>query len=515
MRLWHELKYLVRKLNRKRAEHELEEEIRAHLELETQLKVEDGLSSEEAEYASRRAFGSVALAKEESRAMWGLGTLEILWQDLRYGTRMLLNNPGFTLIAVFTLALGIGVNTAIFTLSYAMVWRPLPVKDPESLVRVERTGPDGKHSECCLSLPDYAYFRDHNQVFSNLIAYKGSNPMTMSVVDAADGSLGGDAEILHVALVSSNYFAALGGRAILGQTFAPDEDRTPGAHPILVLSYQFWQRRFGGDPSVVGKNLKIYNKQLTIVGVAARDFAGIWPQVPDVWVPLMMHDRILTFLDLQSRESAFLRVMGRLKPGVTITQAQAEMTLFASQLAQAYPTSNEKIGVTLVRALSYTAFGGILKTLFLLVTASVVMVLLIACANVANLQLARAATRQKEIAVRLAVGASRLRLVQQLLTESLLIAVLGGAAGLLLAYWTLSVLLKVVLSSLPPSIGVVTLALNLRPDLTIFSFTVLASLLTGMTFGLVPALEASRTDLTSALKQNNSSFKWRSGKLDV
>jgi predicted permease len=322
-----------------------------------------------------------------------------------------------------------------------------------------------------------------------------------------------EGEILHVALVSGNYFAALGGGAMLGHTFTPDEDRTPGTHPVLVLSYHFWQRRFGGDPAVVGKNLNIHRHQFTIIGVAARDFAGIWPQVPDVWVPLMMHDRILPFLDLQNRNSAFLRVMGRLKPGITLIQAQAEMAVLTSQLAQAYPASNEKIGVTLVRAHSYTKFGGMLKTLFLLTTAAVAMVLLIACANVANLLLARAATRQKEIAVRLAVGASRLRLVRQLLTESILIAVLGGMAGLLLANWALSVLLKVVLSSLPPEIGVVTVAVNLRPDLSIFSFTVLASLLTGVTFGLAPALEASRTDLTSALKQTSSSFNRRPGKL--
>jgi putative ABC transport system permease protein len=436
-----------------------------------------------------------------------------MFQDLRYGLRVLRRSPGFSVVAVLTLALGIGVNTAIFTLSYAMVWRPLPVKDTESLVRVERTRPDGSHGECCLSYPDYVYYRDHNQVFSNLIAYTGVAPLTMSGADAAGGPLGGGAEILHVALVSGNYFAALGGGAMLGHTFTPHEDRTPGAHPVLVLSYHFWQRRFGGDPAVVGKNLKIHRQQFTIIGVAARDFAGIWPQVPDVWVPLMMQDRILHFLDFQSRNSTFLRVMGRLKPGLTLTQAQAEMAVLASQLAQAYPASNEKIGVTLVRALSYTEFEGMLRTLFLLVTVAAVMVLLIACANVANLLLARAATRQKEIAVRLAVGASRLRLVRQLLTESILIAVLGGVAGLLLANCVLSVLLKVVLSSLPPEIGVVTVALNLRPDLSIFSFTVLASLLTGVTFGLVPALEASRTDLTSALKQTSSSSNWRSGRL--
>src|SRR5262249_6785393 len=204
---------------------------------------------------------------------------------------------------------------------------------------------------------------------------------------------------------------------------------------------------------------------------------------------------------------------GRLKPGVTFAQAQAEMAVLASQIAQAYPASNEKIGVTLVKALSFAELGGMLKTLFLLVTAAVVMALLIACANVANLLLARAATRQKELAVRLAVGASRSRLVRQLLTESILIAVLGGAAGLLLANWALSVLLNVALSSLPPEIGVVTVALNLRPDLSIFSFTALISLLTGVTFGLVPALEASRTDLISALKRTSSSINRRPGKL--
>jgi putative ABC transport system permease protein len=358
MRWWDEMKYLVRKLNRKRADQELEEEIRTHLELETQEKIEAGLSPEEARYAAQRAFGGVALAKEKSRAIWGFGLLETLWQDLRYGSRMLLKHLGFTVVAVLTLALGIGMNTALFTIFYAFVIRPLPVKDPESLVRVDRTGPDGSHGECCLSLPDYLYYRDHNQVFSNLIGYLGAFPLTMSGGDAASGIMEGDAEIIHVALVSGNYFTALGGGAILGRTFTPDEDRTPGTNPVLVLSYHFWQRRFGGDPAIVGKSLKIHRHQFTIIGVAARDFAGVWPQVPDAWGPLMMQDRILPFLDFPSRNSTFLRVMGRLKPGVTFAQAQAEMAVLASQIAQAYPASNEKIGVTLVKALSFSELGG-------------------------------------------------------------------------------------------------------------------------------------------------------------
>lgn len=224
-------------------EQELDEEVRFHLEREIEENIARGMSTEEARYAAQRAFGGVALTKEQSRAIWGFGLWETLWQDLRYGARMLLKHLGFTVVAVLTLALGIGMNTALFTIFYAFVIRPLPVKNPESLVRIDRTWPDGNHSECCLSLPDYLYYRDHNQVFSNLIAYFGAAPLTMSGVDAASRIMEGDAEIINVSLVSGNYLAALGGRAIIGRTFTPDEDRTPGTHPALVLSYHFWQRR--------------------------------------------------------------------------------------------------------------------------------------------------------------------------------------------------------------------------------------------------------------------------------
>src|SRR5262249_17273507 len=262
---------------RRRAEQELDEEIRAHLEMEVEQNIADGMSPEEARVAARRSFGSVALSKEDSRAMWGLGSLEIFWQDLRHGLRMMLKNPGFTLIAVLTLALGIGANTAIFTLLDKVLIRPLPVEQPHELVTFVE---DASGAPAIFSYPLYAELRDRNDVLSGVIAYE-QKPFSLS-----DGS---QSERVIGQIVSGNYFTTLGVRPALGRFFLPEEDLTPGTHPVIVISHGLWRRRFGGDPAVIGKTVSLNNHRYTVVGVAPSEFTGTTRgAVNDVYVPIMM-----------------------------------------------------------------------------------------------------------------------------------------------------------------------------------------------------------------------------------
>ena len=427
--------------------------------------------------------------------------MQTLWQDLRFGARMLWKKPGFTLIAVLTLALGIGVNTALFTLFNAVALRPLPVKDPDRVVKVYRkelgnSGREVSGSSNMLSYSEYTTYRDSTQTFSGLTAY-------------ADVSLtvgGPEAEGIKGLLVAGNYFSVLGAEMALGRPLTLEECQTPGASPVVVLSHGFWQRRFGADASLIGKTVILNRQPFIVVGVTARNFYGAELFAPDLWAPLTMQAQLMPGRDfLPNQNLSWLEVVGRLKSGVSPAQAQAELTLFVGQLGVAYPGRKTQIVVTPGNFLSDPERrDGVMRFVAILL-AAVGLVLLIACANVANLSLARAATRQKEIAIRLALGAGRLRLVRQLLTESVLIAVLGGAMGLLLAYWTVDGLLAAVAQSQNQNL----IALNISPDLRVFVYTLLISIFTGLTFGLAPALQATKPNLTSALKDEGIAFGQR------
>ena len=420
------------------------------------------------------------------------------WHDIRYGLRMLRRSPGFTAAAAITLALAIGANTAIFSLADAVLFRPFPVREPNRLtVLYTRSTTDGKYAST--SYLDFADYRELKEIFDGLTAYWRA-PFAVSN--------GSHTERLWGEIVSADYFDVLGLNVTPGRRFMAADD-TPEAQPVAIISDGLWRRSFGADPNIVGRPVMIDGRNVTVAGVAPRAFRGVtldWGQPPDVWIPLRVAFRILPWWPrqydvLQSRDARAFLVVGRLRPGITIEHAQAVLRVRARQRELAYPQTNRGWSVTLLPASEARFWPDYRKpvvSLLELLISAVGFVLLIACVNVSNLLLARSTARQREVAIRVALGAGRFRLLRQMAAESLLLSLLGLALSFPIAVWLLGLISRFPLPFQVP------LALDLSLDPRVFLFALLVALVTTLVFGLLPALQASRPDLRSALQQSGS-----------
>jgi predicted permease len=502
MRWWH----------RKQREEDLERELRSDLELESQEQRENGLSPEEARYAARRALGNVTMLKEEVREMWGWTYVETIWQDLRFGARQLHQSPGFTLTAMLTLALGIGANTAIFSLVNAVLLRSLPgVQSPDNLVLFSDGTEEGSFVANTpdtgrLSMYSYALYnrlRHQLSVFDDVAAQQSNT--TGAVVERPASDSGSEAGPASARCVSANFFDVLGVPPLLGRTFRAEDQATPGANPVLVLSYRYWQRRFGADPALIGAQLIVNGFPYTVVGVTPPNFIGTKVgAATDFWVPLTMQEQFMRRESMLSPNDRtwWLLVIGRIKQDVPLSQAQAEVNVALQQFLAETPASPDDIARRQrVRAELSPGGKGVLSPRsqfgpsLLLLMGAVALLLVIACINVSHLLLARSVRRQSEVTLKLALGASRARVIRQLITEGLLLSALGGIAGLTFGRWCTAMLVRLA------STGQVPLVVDTTPDVRVLVFSSLLILSTALLFGLVPVWQASRTQLSGSLKE--------------
>lgn len=483
-------------LTRRHLDEDFRQELHSHLDLLTDENIRRGMTPDDARRAARLRLGGLTQLRETHRELRGLPWLETLAQDIRYGLRMLRNSPGFTVVAVLTLALGIGANTAIFSVISAVMLRMLPVHEPERLVQVAFQGTHGARSFVgqSFSYPMFKDLRQRNQVFTDLSAFDYWDSFDAQLVGPQPGVGRGS---LKAQLVSANFFSLLGVNPAIGRTFAPDEDDGAGAHPVAVISYGVWTRVLARDPGVLGRKVVIGATPLTIIGVAPAYFNGVNPgQVTDLWIPLSMQPQVAGGDLFTDSAANWLTLMARLKPSIPVEQARAGLDVVYQQVQRGHDVSKwseqQRRDFFTHRIVLLPAAHGTdyLREKFrrplLLLMGMVGVVLLIACANIANLLLARGAARQPEIAVRLALGAGRRRILRQLLTESVLLALIGGTLGVIFAYWG-SPLLVVLMSG-----GQDQVSLNVHPDVRVLLFTIAVALITGIAFGLAPSLGATR-----------------------
>ena len=476
----------------RRREESLENEIRDYLDRETQCNMEAGMSPEEARYAAQRKLGTTSLVKENTRAAWGWTSLERFWQDLRYGFRMLIKNPGFTLVAVISLAIGIGANSAMFSLADGLILRPLPVPHPNEIVTAGYNTSVGGFGSISASYRDYLDFRNTSKSFDGLLA---DTTYSFGFSKGPDSP----AQLKMGMLVTGNFFRVLGVEPEVGRGFRDEEDQVPGRDAVVVLGHDLWEKDFAADPAILGKKIRLSGIEFTVIGVAPARFTGLDNYFrPALFVPIAMWPRLLSdpkLKPLEARDYRALNLKGRLKPGVSVEQAQAELTGIAKAWERAYPETNRnhivEVRTEFQRRLERSPPDAQIAAMLVVLAMAV---LLVACANVAGLLLSRAPVRAREMALRLAIGAGRSRLIRQLLTESLLLAIAGGLLGLAIGYAGVDFLGRLQ----PPTDSPMQMSVHLDQRALLFSLTV--SLLSAIFFGLAPALQTTRTDVISGLR---------------
>jgi macrolide transport system ATP-binding/permease protein len=484
-------------MRRKRMLEQLDEDIRDHLARETQDNIDRGMSPEDAHYAALRKFGNVARIKEQTHEVWSIAWLEQLLQDIRYGARMLWRSPGLTVAAILAVALGVGINVGIFSVLNGIALRLLPVPRAEEIVSVDQIfhfhgqGNRFVHDNGgYFSYSEYREYRDHNDVFSGLVAYDPYIEATL-----ANGNV---RQILGTA-ASCNYFDVLTEHPAQGRGFVSSDCASPGGSAVAVVSDELWRGQFAADPSLVGKKIVLNRTPYTVIGIARPGFTGTEPIPSAFWVPVTMQQALEPGENrLANDNMSWLAMLGRIHPGVSLERVRADLGVIAARIDRLHPGRTTSLAIH-----TATFFSSPEERQFLIPVASVVLaafalVLLIACANVTNLLLARASVRQREIALRLSLGANRWRLVRQLLTESLLLSLAGGALGSLIAFWSFSRIMRFVLDHLPQDVP--PMALNVAPDMRVLGYALLLTVVTGIVFGMFPALRSSRLDLNSSMK---------------
>jgi predicted permease len=520
---------------RERLAKDLDEELEFHLSMREQWNVDRGMARGEARREARRVFGNPSVWRERISEIDLMLFPQTVLQDLRYGTRLLMRNPGFTILAILALALGIGVNTTVFTAYKAFFALPLDASDPGKMVNLALVLHSGVTTPN-FSYADYQASRDGLHSFSGIVAVSDPEQLTVSGAegirrqqDTGTGSLVGrlglmppsasDAQFAGTFPVSENYFSVLGVTALRGRTFKTEDTAALAASPSVLISENYWQKRFGGDPALLGKTIRLNGVAFNVIGITPHNFVGTSGfAVPDFWLPISLEPLVHSNNGLlRDREKLCCRLFARLAPGVSMIQAQAEMNLLANRIRTLHDPHSElsKPVTALIWPGSPLPFpmkhyGG-LRFAILLIMAAAGMVLVIACSNVASLQLARAASRQDELSMRLSLGASRLRLVRQLLTESALLGLVAGVVALLFTWALLKALAALMAATIPLEYG--TLVYNMTPDLGVFAYVFGLSLVAGVLFGLAPALENSRAALSSSLKAQAGTPSRRSRRL--